>query len=511
MIPKTSNVTGVVVLIAAFLHGCASNDSMAKKPLGLVINEDNSHFFGRSSEKMSVEGLHELVDRFAGTQVTHLFLCPNAMRVNYRSKVWTAVWDGLNPENVGADFLGPWVHNAWLLGQKGLDPYAIWIARCREKGISPWISMRMNDIHGVLDVNSPMHSEFWKAHPEYWRVPGSESTEKRDRALNYGIPDVRRYNLSLIREYLERYDMDGLELDWMRWGFHFKPGHEQQGVEILNDIMREVRRMTRQWSAKRGHTIRVAARVPAVPEYARGLGMDGVAWAKEGLVDMLIPTPFFNADFDIPIEQWRDLLGPAAGRVVLAAGMELRFRPSPGAKPITNDIETLRGFTAAMLHRGADQIYLFNHMDAAPEILKQPLTLQALKNQSRRHIVTFHDTLPPGVPQPKLLPAEIKQGRYPIAFRIYTGPRPETGQIVIRIGLKKSDDLAEAALSASLNSVECSSIPDHADPETLCRCARVVQFDASGQWMQDGYNLVEIQLVKTRIQEIMWVEIYVTP
>ena len=32
--------------------------------------------------------------------------------------------------------------NARLLDERNLDPYAVWIARCREKGISPWLSMR---------------------------------------------------------------------------------------------------------------------------------------------------------------------------------------------------------------------------------------------------------------------------------------------------------------------------------------------------------------------------------
>jgi hypothetical protein len=493
MSPKVFNRTLGVILIIVFFGGCIANHALTKQPLGLVINEDNSHFFGRPSDKMTVEGLQELVDRFAGTQVTHLFLCPNAQRVNYRSKVWTAVWDGIDPEKGGIGAIGLWIYNAWLLDQKGIDPYTVWITRCRQKNISPWISMRMNDVHNVDDPNHPMHSKFWKQHPQYWRVPGSTSKKKQDRALDYGIAEVRQYNLALIREYLERYDMDGLELDWMRWGFHFKPGQEQQGVGILNDFMREVRQLTHQWGARRGHPIRLAVRVPAVPECARGLGMDGVAWAKLDLIDMLIPTPFFASDFDIPIEQWRELIGTAAGKVVLAAGMELRSRISPSSKPITNDIETMRGFTAEMLYRGADQIYLFNHMDATTDILSQPLSLQTISNQSRRHIITFHDTIPPGVPSQGLLPVEIKQGHHPLAFRIYTGPRTKTGQVVIRIGLKNSDTLSEALLTACMNSIECSPILDYADSETLCRCTRVLQFNAPLQSMQEGYNLVEIR------------------
>ncbi|MBO6060734.1 MAG: hypothetical protein J6P98_01265, partial [Clostridia bacterium] len=28
--------------------------------------------------------------------------------------------------------------------EHGIDPYAVWFARCREKGLRPWLSVRMN-------------------------------------------------------------------------------------------------------------------------------------------------------------------------------------------------------------------------------------------------------------------------------------------------------------------------------------------------------------------------------
>ena len=53
----------------------------------LVINEDNSHFFSsRKPEDMTLKGLHAWVDQYAGSSVTHLFLCSTAMRASFRSK-----------------------------------------------------------------------------------------------------------------------------------------------------------------------------------------------------------------------------------------------------------------------------------------------------------------------------------------------------------------------------------------------------------------------------------------
>ena len=70
-------------------------------PLGakdiFVINEDDSHLYGsRRPEQMNLDGLHALIDQYADTQVTHLFLCPNSQCADFRSKTRDAVWDHLD-------------------------------------------------------------------------------------------------------------------------------------------------------------------------------------------------------------------------------------------------------------------------------------------------------------------------------------------------------------------------------------------------------------------------------
>ena len=309
----------VLVGTALFLPILGSSAAGTVKP-ALILNEDDSHFFGsRSAEQMSLEGLHAFVDQYANTKVSHLFLCPNAMKASHRSKVRDAIWEmGEGQKPPQEEFAKKWCENARLLDERGLDPYAVWIARCREKKISPWLSMRMNDVHNVDDVDNYIHSSFWRKHPDYWRVPGGKGWT--DRALDFGIPEVREHAMAYVRELLERYDPDGLELDWMRFGYHFRPGKEAEGVVILNQFMRDVRDLTRQWSAKRGHPIKLGARVPTLPDAAKGLGMDGVTWVREGLVDMLVPTPFWaTTDFDIPITLWRERIGGAAKNIVMAA------------------------------------------------------------------------------------------------------------------------------------------------------------------------------------------------
>ena len=81
---------------------------------------------------------------------------------------------------------------------------------------------------------------------------------------------------------IRRYDFDGLELDWMRFGYHCKLGYEREGLAIRNDFTAQVSRLLDGWEKKRGHKIKLGARVPSRPQTALGLGYDVATWAQRG-------------------------------------------------------------------------------------------------------------------------------------------------------------------------------------------------------------------------------------
>ena len=136
----------------------------------------------------------------------------------------------------------------------------------------------------------------------------------------------------------------------------------------------------------------------------------------------------------------------------------------PGGPLMKSSPESLRGFAASMLGRGADRICLFNHGSPPAfsrkvrrpdgtlatestyrELLSQTATLESAIAAPRRHDLTFRNTVPPGVTTVTPLPAALKQGE-PTTLRIHTGPRPEAGEAVIRAGLEEAPGLARAAL-----------------------------------------------------------------
>jgi hypothetical protein len=476
---------------------------------GIALNEDNSHYFGtRAGQHLDADTVASWVDQYAGTQVRELLLCPNAMRTSYDSQVWDPIWRGYDPD--GPDdqpllaSLAPadrprargWVHTAWRLAQDGVDVYQVWIERARQHGLSPWLSMRMNDLHGVDDEACFMHSEFWRSHPQYRRVP-YRAASWQDRAFDFGHPEVREYHLRLVGELVERYDCDGLELDWMRFGFHFRPGHEAEGCAQLTAFTAAARRLLDEQEQRWGHRIHLGARVPSRPQTAVGLGMDAVAWARQGLIDWLVVTPFWaSIETDMPVEVWRQLLHGTD--VTLAAGLEVLVRPHPGhPQYLMNSLETVRGAAAAMLQRGADRVYLFNYMDGETamanveqdygSLLRQVGALETLRGQRRRHVVTFSDTWAVGEPEAHALPAQLNAGQWR-ALRLPTGPAAAAAAVTVALGLQQG---ADADLEIRLNGTPCA--PD--GPVAVAEPAPsfpLFGFRAPAAALHDGTNVIEI-------------------
>ena len=317
--------------------------------------------------------------------------------------------------------------------------------------------------------------------------------------------------MKLVREVVERYDFDGLELDWMRFGYYFRPGHEGDGAGILTQFIAEVRNLLNEWENKRGHTIRLGARVPSRPQTAQELGMDAVAWAKQGLLDMLVITPFLYAETDLPIELWKLLL--QGTKVSLAAGLELTLRPySDSPERDTNSLETARGAAASFLDRGADRVYLFNFMDSQtsmddlrnyPTLLREIGQLGTLSGKARRHVLTYTDTTAPGEVRAMPLPATCAAGQWN-AFRLPTGPKPTGGRAQARLGIEGPSEEDVKNWEVRINGERCGF-------ERVLHLAKpksdkpTFGFVVPPSLLNRGYNLMEV--APKGQGKIVWVEI----
>ena len=502
---------GLLAFFACSITVSATDPGNPSPTPVFAINTDNGHFFvSRSAEEMNLKGLHAWVDQYANTQLTHMFICPSARRASFRSKTREAIWDPVD----GEEPQHRWPQNAKRLYEAGIDPYQVWIDRCREQKLSPWLTMRMNDLHQAEDRSNFQHSSFWLDNLHFWREPD----HPHGSALNYAHPEVRQYQLAFVKELLERYDPDGLELDWMRNPQHLSPGKAFEERGHLTEFVRDVRTLLDQWSHTRGHRILLSVRAPAHPDACAGVGIDAIAWANQGLIDVIVATPFyFSTDFDIPFTLWRKRLANAPQAILLLGGVESTARPWIEGTPVGNSLENLYGFTAVGHHQGFDGIYLFNWMDANDwpvsdrnyrTLLKSGLGANVVAKSSRHHPVCFHDTVPLDFPSGTQLPVDASAAT---TFQIQVGPKPNAGTVSVIVGLAERAGLKEARFRAHLNGEPLSQAIDFPNLREIGGdSVRGLSFSCPRHLVTSDYNAFTIQQEdKTLPQKIVWVELRV--
>ena len=134
--------------------------------------------------------------------------------------------------------------------------------------------------------------------PQHLQVRGQMGSRRYfgdwfGRALDYGFSAVRDYRMALIAEYLELFECDGIELDWLRFPVCLKPGCEIEDAEAVTDVVRRTRKLADAKGEERHCRIKVGVRVPSRPDDARRLGYDVLTWSKEGLLVWLIGVLFW--------------------------------------------------------------------------------------------------------------------------------------------------------------------------------------------------------------------------
>ena len=510
---------------------------------GICVNEDIAHFYATHlEEEMTAAGCEALVDFYAQfPDVVQLLFCANVQRALFNSRSWERAYDGYDPD-AGPDqpvlrwlenpvdrelTLGSqgryWIHNLWLLEQRGVDHMERWLSRCRERGIEGWLSVRMNDGHFNNILDAFWHPAFWRERPDLWIVPHDESGG--GRAYDYSHQEVREHHLKLIRELLERYDLYGLELDWIRGYPYFPSGAERQGARVLTEFTAQVRELADAAAARLGHPVKVGARVPSRIETGPGLGLDGLTWAREGLVDQLVlSSRVWVIEFDMPINEWKRALGDLP--VSLAAQFGTNTVSFPGAQPrgaaaqAQATPEFMRGAAAAAFHQGADQVYLFNHCyfesefgrrDRYGRILESIGSPESLAGKPRRHAITFPEIKAPDEPDLAVLPVRLSPGEKAV-LKPYVAPLPDLDWAAVVLGFDREQASPEPhQVEVRVNGEGCRYLavvsPGEPPGDLPAMAEPTMSFIIPAGVVKAGHNSVEI--ISSGEGEIVWCEIYI--
>ncbi|MSU66599.1 MAG: hypothetical protein EXS38_10970 [Opitutus sp.] len=204
------------------------------------------------------------------------------------------------------------------LTDAGVDWLAACAAACRARGVSPWLSYRMNATHFSGAPDSPVNCRLFREprHRLSGRIPAAAGTTHAGWiGLNYGQPAVRDYMLAMLREGVEAYDYEGLEMDWLRHPVCLEVGAGQRQIDEMTDWFAAVKAKAR----TRRPDFPVGLRVPANLGYLRAIGIDVKALVQRHLVDFITFSNFWQTSWEMPLDELRRELGPD---VTLYGGME---------------------------------------------------------------------------------------------------------------------------------------------------------------------------------------------
>ncbi len=291
----------------------------------------------------------------------------------------------------------------------GGDLVTEFIRACRARGVAAGVSLRLNDYHGseswdilrAFARGEHRGEEFpvgvgamasqsdvllerpenqlwpdpaaytalpWGDQLAYAAKPATRITLRTARIWNWARPDAPAYKLGFIRELCAGYDLDTLELDFMRWAAYFRP--EETPLEQRRAIMLAFIRETRaalDRGARPGQRRSLGVRIPSRLSGHDPLGIDLAAWVAAGV-------DWVNLSCHYITEQQTDLA--AIHRLIpdTPLYLELTFANAPIRAPRRASLDgteesggyglTTRGqfYTAAHLAyaRGAAGVSLFN-------------------------------------------------------------------------------------------------------------------------------------------------------
>ena len=416
--------------------------------------------------------LYPFVDLYAGRGVTDLLICLSGQYSTSKSNVLSDSifkYEQTEENGVAVDYKEKYA-GIYTVYNQGLDPIKVWLDRCAEAGMTPWISHRMNDRHCSHDVASNLRPEFfYTARDNGWMLGEKYGSYKT--CMNFAVAEVRDLWLRYIDEQLEQYNVFGVELDFMREIHCFRYLDDPDCIQIMNQFIRDVRDIINRHSELKGHKIKLSVRLSRDLEQNRIFGFDAEAWDKESLVDAIVVTPRWETnDSDMPIKEWKARIKNAE----VYAGLETLTHPSGGIAQSSADVS--RALTNRYLSDGADGMYFFNHYplpspSSDDEKLRYERSIDSFatcqsiedaRSMPMRYIVTRQDIFPEGYEPYKPLPLAL-DGTDRI-IDLCVGILPSNKEIYLVVGY---NGIAPDRVTLTVNGTPCAAEEYTPKPEGL--------------------------------------------
>lgn len=439
----------------------------------------------------SSKSIHRYVDKLADNGVDTFVINANASRAWYPSKVIPSILDGYKRGDreffrghaICAGVTGPVDVERFIdrfmaffnLYQDLLDAGVDWLAEtaraCRRRGVSPWVSIRMNDFHGHRNIQGSFFNLPLLKQDDMRLKHSTYSPTMRDPSyrsgLNYERPEVRAVMFAQIKEVVEDYDYEGLELDWWRQPLCCEPNATPETVAMMSAWIREIKALTERRARTTGRPYPLGLRIPGRLETMKSIGLDVVTLCREGTIDFICPSNFWCTSWDMPHDALRRELGDTVAiyGVIEDGANALPTQSADGKiaqrlRYISASREILRGNAAGKLALGADGIEWFNFyctdqsripgLQGDYAALRDIDRLDWLRGRPKHYSFSIESeslVLPP-FDLPAQLPVQLEH-TWSHSFRVPMCAEPAAAglELVVQIVIRASDVITQVPVS----------------------------------------------------------------
>ncbi|MCE9592434.1 MAG: hypothetical protein K8S99_18160 [Planctomycetes bacterium] len=331
----------------------------------IIVNNDYFNIF-QVKQPVTEKDIHDAVDRMVapavkGSQVDALFLLVDEDMESSLDARLVKLYD--HPD------VDPSLNALRAFQARGKDPYGMVVARAKQKKIDIFASVRMNDTHYKDQPFNPWLPPFYYDNLHNRLTPSATMDGTRNNTeFDYRKTVVRDHYFNIIKTAVEKYDLDGVEMDFTRNCKYFPDPNREECAPVMTEFVRRVREFLDAQGKKKKRRIELAVTTPYSLYRTRLEGLDITTWARLGYIDLVcMSTPF-------SVDTGRDIADTVAklGGVPVYAGCDRNFQ-WPG-RPFPK--EAYRAMAITALHQGAAGFYAYNVMhwtirlEEMPEILK---------------------------------------------------------------------------------------------------------------------------------------------
>ena len=238
-------------------------------------------------------------------------------------------------------------------------------------------------------------------------------TEEEPWCYDYTNELVTQDKLAMIREILEDYQAEGLELDFMFRPRYFRKTEIASGLPLMNRFVAQIRALANEIGARQGRQIPIMARVYQQKDENLAIGLDVETWLQQGSIDLVVGEVSATL-FETNLKGGRWLADAAH-----AVGAAAYLRPARivyDERTIFPHIEMFRALTRMLQWQGFAGMYLgylpWPFSQTEYQILREVAYPEVVARHDKRYILQPRegDSDSPTTPE-RPLPAPLEEGK----------------------------------------------------------------------------------------------------